>query len=349
MVSTRAADRLRAFEAVTSRVETAGIPYVLSGGTLLGAVRDGALIPHDPDFDLEFDRDDEARVRALQDDLAALGIELRVKQRNGIGLADGRPGPDGGCHASNLQVYADGRHVGDLLFFTMFDDGIARRYDAATRTLYNPRMMIPAWYLEEPRTARIGTRSYPVVRDAALVLEVTYGPDWRRPIAPGDFTAGSNPRSGAVYDKPTERLIEHALAQGWDGDYRDRPSWPPRVTYVNSHAARRWVFRHEPELVSTDILTRAHRLAGRDRAAGLRAHHQRRLDAIAIGQAFAAAEARWQRTQHRRSREERQVLEAELAEFRAREAERRHRRRWLRRLRRPVRSLQNLRARRRRR
>jgi len=344
-VSTRAAQRLRAFEAVTGRVEAEQIPYVLSGGTLLGAIRDGALIPHDPDFDLEFDLDDEDRVRALGADLARFGIEFRVKRRNGVRLADGRPGPDDGCHASNLQVYADGRHVGDLLFFTVFDDGIARRYDAATATLYNPRMMIPAWYLEEPRSAAIGTRSYPVVRDAELVLEVTYGPDWRQPIPPGGFTAGRNPRSGAMYDKPTERLVEHALTQGWDGDYRAQPSWPPVVTYVNSHAARRWVFRHEPELVSTEVLKRAQQLAERGFADGLWAHHQRRLDAIAIGQAFASAEARWHRTQHRRAREQRQELETKLAEFRTREAEQRHRLRWLRRLRHPVRSLRNLHAR----
>lgn len=345
MVLTRAEQRLRAFEAVTARVEAAGIPYVLSGGTMLGAVRDAALIPHDPDFDLEFEREDEPRVRLLAGELATLGIELRSKRREGVRLRDGRPGPPGGCDASNLQVYADGRHVGDLLFFTVFDDGIARRYDPVTRTLYNPRMMIPAWYLEDPSAARIGDRQYPVVRDAALVLEVTYGPDWQRPIAPGDFTAGRNPRSGAVYDKPTERLIAHALDQGWDGDYRTRPTWPPKVTFVNSHAARRWVFRHEPELVSPEILVRARAIAAQGDGEGLRAHHRRRLDAIAIGQAVAAAEARWHQAERRRARERRRELEDELAAYRAREAERRHRRRWLRRLRHPLRSVAGLRSR----
>lgn len=242
---------LPALRAVCGLLEDAGIHHVLSGGTLLGAVRDGTLIAHDGDIDVECLRDDLDHILALRPRFAEAGIELRAKRRRGVRLDDGTRPDEPVCHASNLHLRMDGRHIGDLLLFTVFDDGIARRYDPDSATLYNPRMQLPWWFLDTERTATIDGTPFRVPRDPEVVLENMYGPGWVRPIAAGDFPSGQNPGSGAVYDRPSEDLVVHALAHGWDGTAPPgAPAWPQPVIYVNSHAARRWVFRHEPELLA---------------------------------------------------------------------------------------------------
>jgi len=296
------------FRTIARLLEEHDIHYVLSGGTMLGAVRDGAMIPHDGDFDFELLAEDRDRVLDLSDRFAAEGIELREKRRKGLRLDDGARSPEASCFASNIHIRIDGVHVGDMLLFTVFDDGIARRLDVETRTLFNPRTMIPAWYLEGTETASLYGDPYPVVRSPEVVLETIYGPGWVRPIAAGEFPAGQNSGSGAIFDKPTEQLIRHALDQGWDGDYSDRPHWPGPVTYVNSQAARRWVRRHEPELLEggTHLLDAERMARIRAESSDFRAYHELRLlliDGVKAGNSGRGQLAAEQRAELERERD----------------------------------------------
>ncbi|MCC5949137.1 MAG: LicD family protein [Nitriliruptoraceae bacterium] len=302
---------LRPFQDVANILRRNDIHFVLSGGTMLGAVRDGQIIPHDKDIDFELFADDRERVLELRAQFEACGIELKEKYRRGLRLDDGSKVDEPVCFANNIHLRHDGVHIGDLLLFTVFDDGIARRYHEPSGTLYNPRTMIPAWFLEETVEAPIAGEMYPVVRDPEVVLETIYGPGWVRPIAPGAFARGQNTGSGAVFDKKTERLIEHALANGWDGDYTDRPRWPTEVVHINSQAGRRWVFRHEPELVrgAENLLSDVRSKAIYGETSPFRRHHALRLLVLESMQAGSSAAKRL-------AKEELEPLEVELARTR---------------------------------
>lgn len=84
--------RLKAlFLDVCDTLAELGVPYHLEGGTLLGLVRDGQLLPWDPDCDVSILRGDEGRVPEICRSLRAKG--WRISQRHypaeGVGYAPG--------------------------------------------------------------------------------------------------------------------------------------------------------------------------------------------------------------------------------------------------------------------
>ena len=229
--------------------------YVLSSGTLLGAVRESALIGHDTDFDIEILAPDLPRLRGLQKDFAKYGLTLSDNMIRGIGIHDGTRATAARSFVSTVWVLHEGRHVGDIFVFTIFNDGLARRYDPNTRTFANPRHQHPAWYYEQLALADLYGDSYPIMRDAWMVLESMYGPEWTRPITPGEHGPGRHERGGAIRDRDLERVINHAIASGWDSDYSGCPIWPPTITHVNSNLARWWIIQNEPLVDLTGRVT----------------------------------------------------------------------------------------------
>jgi hypothetical protein len=254
-----------ALKATAETLTDHGIRFLLAGGTQLGAVRDGALIGHDYDFDLDVfidhpppsdtagARTSPSRIRLsdplfrrIAEDLERKGLGLEEKWIRGVRLADGQRMDNPESFASVIRVTQQGQQIGDLYLFTVFSDGIARRYDPVTTTYFNPRTQNPAWYCEQPDTAELYGDPYPVMRDAHVVCENIYGPQWQTPIAPGSHGPGRHKNGGAVVDRDLEPIIIHALRNGWDTDYSQCPQWPPPITHVNSMRARPWVVRNEP-------------------------------------------------------------------------------------------------------
>lgn len=115
-------------------LEILGVRYFIAGGTLLGAVRTGNLIPHDIDFDLDCFKEDEDRILASADMFARFGLRITRKMTMAAedlwsGKRTSQP-----LYASCLNVEYRGVMVGDIHIFTVFDDGIARRFDLGTGT-----------------------------------------------------------------------------------------------------------------------------------------------------------------------------------------------------------------------
>lgn len=234
-------------------LESHGISYFLAGGTLLGAVRDGNLIAHDYDFDIDCLMDDRERILALDDELAA--INLKVKHRfypaeKMVAVNDEvRPGEERSLSSLKVIEAKTGKVLGDIYLFTIFRDGIARRHDLATGAYCNAKMSLPAWYYEAGVPLTVGGETFSAPRDPELLAEKIYGPDWRTPLKSGEFAGERTKSSGSVLDADRERLVWNALQKGWDGDYSDKESWPPTRGFVINKQSVTWAKAHEPMFV----------------------------------------------------------------------------------------------------
>jgi hypothetical protein len=233
-------------------LEANNIIYYLAGGTMLGAIRHGTLISHDRDFDLDCLAEDESRIFQLAGKFEEMGYHLSHKTRNEALPKVDRAAviePVSGLRSCRcLKIVKNGVGIGDIYLFQRFADGIARRYDFDSGTYYNAKMSLPSWYYDQVETVSLYGEYFTTVRDPDKACEKIYGPDWRTPLKPGEFQAGRNRTSGAVLDSDIESLIEHALANGWNGDYSGFPAWPQPVAFTNTKSSRRWIRAHEPDL-----------------------------------------------------------------------------------------------------
>ena len=233
----------------TDILTDASIPYFLSGGTLLGSVRDGDLIEGDTDWDVNCFSDDIGRILSLKDKFALHGFSLEYPS-----TSQGRQYPS--LEKSNTEVNrglikvrdSKDRAIGDIFIYTLFRDGLMRRYDIETKVYWNAKMTMPAWYYEEQTTVLLRNKKFTTFRHPEMILEKIYGELWKVPISRHTETKGYN-FAGAHMDANIEKLIDYALFNGWEPYYKDEPKWNCDIKYTNSRVSARWINNHEhPEM-----------------------------------------------------------------------------------------------------
>jgi hypothetical protein len=147
-----------------------GILHWLDFGTLLGAVRDGTLIPwdHDADFGI-LARDAEAML-TLREELEATGHRMVL-----------------GDPAVIRIHYSEANRLG--LDLTLWHErGTLLVSDESPLDLWpgmHDRTSFPARFVEQFAEVRLNGRAFPAPSPAdRLLTEHRYGPDWRTPTRP---------------------------------------------------------------------------------------------------------------------------------------------------------------------
>lgn len=215
-----------ALRTVHALLERESIWHCVTYGTLLGAVRDGNVIPWDHDFDCFVRPCDLGRVLAL-DGESGLRFLRVTKSSAELALGAGRIAT---FDAMRVAVWDGDEHLGDLFAPSLFDDGVLRIYDFATETLWTPHSSFPHFFLQELSTVTIAGRAYPGVGRPERFLAGVYGDDWRTPyrsyVDGGESRTGSTTH-GDTYEPKLAEWVDWCVAEGWDRSvYAGQPSWP---------------------------------------------------------------------------------------------------------------------------
>ncbi|MBS4752642.1 methyltransferase domain-containing protein [Nocardioides sp. zg-ZUI104] len=223
-------DQLRplqdAIEIVAEALRRAGLEPFVAYGTLLGAVRDGDFIGHDSDADLgyvsrfEYPVDVTAESFRVQRDLEAMGY--RVQRYSGLGLKVMVEEGDG--TSRGLDVFGGFLRDGQLYLMGEVGHPFQREW------------IFPLG------TAELAGRSVPVPAEPERLLEVMYGPGWRKPDPAFKF---GTPTSVRRRLDGWFRGTRHGLDERWvrerTGDVAKPKSGPSRFA--------RWVAEREPDAV----------------------------------------------------------------------------------------------------
>ncbi len=218
-----------ALDCVSRALTRHGIWHALAYGTLLGAVRDGDVIPWDYDVDFFVRPADLRRILALNPDVARDRVEFTRSSMSPSVLAV-NPRHLTSASGPRLRVRYEGQAVGDLYAFSLFSDGVLRWYDVEHEAYWCPESTFPHYFLETLETAEIRGRAYPVPRAAHKWLEYVYGSGWRRPFKAGDARTDEINVWGYAYKPTLADAIAWCEAQGWDRSrYDGEPHWPRAI------------------------------------------------------------------------------------------------------------------------
>lgn len=158
--------------------DVAQVEYWVAGGTLLGLVRHGGLIPWDDDLDVYCLTGQQAAIAALEPKLAALGYGLCTAWFGGfkVFLQDGRPIP-----LRNGTGVHPFRYPHLDIFLLELTDGQARYASPAARKRWRSHFHIYELYPLQQRPFGPLMVSSPC--EPAPHLARLYGPSWGRVAA----------------------------------------------------------------------------------------------------------------------------------------------------------------------
>lgn len=256
-IYTSAHIRYRVLSILAEHFNKLDIFYVLSSGTLLGAIRESALIEHDHDFDIEVYSRDIQKIIDMNDYLARFNINLIQTYLPSAIDVKSFDRVEGNFDRQRIAVYLDDLLVGDIFCFTCFSDGMLRRVDINNRYYFNARHQTPVWYWLELDKARLYGEYFPVPRYSHLLLESMYGSNWVRPIKPGEHAQGHHPTGGAIIKRDMNCIRRFASQQGGDRFSVNSIAWPFNILYVNSKRSLNFILRNEPELFDIDAFNEA--------------------------------------------------------------------------------------------
>lgn len=151
------------------------IKHWLMYGTLLGAVRQGDIIPYDYDFDLGAHVEDVDKLLALSEQLDYDGYKF---ERSFV--YDNSTNKN--LWKVSLKIYYKRIPMGDIYLYKKCGDGLMRRYDPITGMYFWPKGTFPSWFIDDLATVKVRNGVYPMPRDAKILLEYFYGKTWRTPI-----------------------------------------------------------------------------------------------------------------------------------------------------------------------
>jgi hypothetical protein len=155
------------------------VNYTLGWGTLLGIIRDSALIPHDTDIDVDvYDYDNpETIIKLMKSNGYALGRYVSKKKNE---QEKGK--------IQQLTFYSKDYVIFDILFWYNNNTNILHNYSEN-----NHRLDLNIVFFQSHDFHLYNCYSYRIPNNTVGYLEVVYGKDWQTPkSSKGDWKVDCN-------------------------------------------------------------------------------------------------------------------------------------------------------------
>jgi lipopolysaccharide cholinephosphotransferase len=172
----------KALRDVVEVLESENIPYVLEGGTLLGIIREGRLLPWDNDLDLTITRPYGKKLLAARWKFWLKGYRTRIRTIK----SDSEHFKKGDARILKIQSTRF-FFIKDVSLMDIFiKDLVGDRY-YWTVSEKNVLKSAPRKYYENFTQFNFNEKSYSVPAEYDAYLQSRYG-DWRTPKQTWDFT-----------------------------------------------------------------------------------------------------------------------------------------------------------------
>ena len=242
------ADTQKMFESligVTDILDQLSVPYILTGGTLLGAVREGRMLTGDTDWDLEILNTSVDTILNNAERFTPLGLHLTYPHTQTTMALGDEIQPLAECERRIIKFLDhDGKLHGDLFIQTLFSDGILRRVNLNNNAYFNAKMSFPYWFFENRKRINLGGHAFYAPAEPEMMVKRIYGPRWQTPMDRHHTPRGYN-FAGAHSNANMETGVRFALSKGWIPRYPDAPKWPRAISHTSTPTSKRWISRHE--------------------------------------------------------------------------------------------------------
>lgn len=239
---------------ITDLLDQIDVPYVLTAGTLLGAIRENDLIKGDTDWDIEILSDHVPKILENRAEIEKHGLVVEYPCVQKTMSIESGVAP---LAKSNRQIIKiidkDGKAHGDFFVQTLFQDGILRRINVDDGAYFNAKMSFPYWFFENREKISLRDRMFWAPANPEMMIRRVFGDTWRTPFTRHSKIPGLN-FAGAKTDANMEEGFLYALKQGWIPYYPDAHPWPVKINHTSTGVSHRWIKRHDhPELHDYEI------------------------------------------------------------------------------------------------
>jgi len=187
---------LRMLERITRVLERADIPYLLEAGTLLGAVREGRLLPWDDDVDITVTGQHAEQLMAVVPRLRRLGYKVRIKRYT----RDLKYFTEGELRLIKIKHFTLPLFRSDMSVDIFVKKLIGEEY-FWTVGVHKPVLKsVPRRFYDHLGGLEFNGKRYSVPADYTGYLTEHYG-DWRTPVKEWNFKFDDRSVREKLYDE----------------------------------------------------------------------------------------------------------------------------------------------------
>lgn len=219
------------------------IKHWIMYGTLLGAIRDKSIIPHDYDFDFGANIEDRDKILSLNKIVNKDGYLLQLQsliQNEFNNIKKSKY-----VWRISVKVLYEGIEFGDIYLYQKFDDGYMRRFNKEDGCYFWPNSTYPSVFTDNLVSQQINDRYFDAPMDGHILLSHWYGDSWKTPYKAQ--AQGGDARNGSDYFGGSTSVKLENLTNYVNSNYNlnIKPNLQDKIIYFYPLDQKDWIIDNE--------------------------------------------------------------------------------------------------------